>query len=343
MENIVGRFDYEKENKPIKIDIKDKKILSILLKDSRTPLTQIAKKVQLSRDAISYRIKRLEKEGVILKFFPNIYYEKLGYYIFHVFFLVDEEDKKEKEVFVEYLKHHDHIFSLIEYSDKWDFEIALIARDLLEFDHVILEITSKFPKLILEKNKLELIRRFNSTHAPPIFKEPVKDRMEEAILRSDSVTLDEVDYGILRLLSVDCRMSTYAIGEILKVSADTISYRIRNLQKENIIKNFTILLDLSKLQYQWYTYSLSMSMFDRANEKKFEEFLRQNAKIIRSAKTLGGWDLLLYMVVENQKEFHSMVKDIKNVFSSVIKHYDTWVAYKEHCFHPFPKILEKGK
>jgi len=48
-----------------KLDVKDKKILSILSANSRIPLTQLAKKVGLSRDAVNYRIKNYEKNGII--------------------------------------------------------------------------------------------------------------------------------------------------------------------------------------------------------------------------------------------------------------------------------------
>ena len=52
-------------NNKVKIDSKDKKILSLLSLNARIPLTQISKKVSLSRDAVNYRITNLEKSGTI--------------------------------------------------------------------------------------------------------------------------------------------------------------------------------------------------------------------------------------------------------------------------------------
>ena len=142
-----GRFDYGAEYKKIKLDVKDKKILAILSTNSRMPLTQIARKTGLSRDAVDYRINRLIKEEIIIRFFPNINYEVLGLYIFHIFFLVDEKDPEEKIKFIEYIKSHPNVFSLIEYTDNWDFEVSIIAKNLIEFDTTILQICSKFPDL----------------------------------------------------------------------------------------------------------------------------------------------------------------------------------------------------
>ena len=50
--------------KKIKIDAKDRKILSILSSNARIPLTRLSKKVALSRDAVSYRIKTMRKKAL---------------------------------------------------------------------------------------------------------------------------------------------------------------------------------------------------------------------------------------------------------------------------------------
>lgn len=49
----------------LKLNLKDRKILSILDMNARTPLSQIAKQVGLSREVVHYRIQQLEKKGAI--------------------------------------------------------------------------------------------------------------------------------------------------------------------------------------------------------------------------------------------------------------------------------------
>ena len=51
------RYDVEK----IKLDSKDKKILELLYKNSRTPVSEIARKTGIPKDSVLYRVKRLEK------------------------------------------------------------------------------------------------------------------------------------------------------------------------------------------------------------------------------------------------------------------------------------------
>ena len=55
------------------LDIKDKKILYELDKNSRIPLSQLSKKVQLNEQTVHYRVKNLIKKGII----KNIIYSFL--------------------------------------------------------------------------------------------------------------------------------------------------------------------------------------------------------------------------------------------------------------------------
>ena len=62
----------------VRIDEIDKRILDILLMDSRTPLAHISKEVGISSPAIRERINKLRIEGIIKGFSTIIDYKKLG-------------------------------------------------------------------------------------------------------------------------------------------------------------------------------------------------------------------------------------------------------------------------
>ena len=82
-----------------------------------------------------------------------------------------------------------------------------------------------------------------------------------------------------------------------------------------------------------------MKIFDQKTEWKFKEFCNNHPYIIKAQKTLGGWDLILFIVSDTLENFHTTIKDLKNLFSDSIKHYETWVAYKEHYFQNFPGVI----
>ena len=61
------------------LDDLDRKLLDILVKDSRTSLKELAQQVGLSSPSVSERLRRLEERGVIRAFTVEIDPEALGF------------------------------------------------------------------------------------------------------------------------------------------------------------------------------------------------------------------------------------------------------------------------
>src|SRR5512137_1966630 len=85
----------EESSKPEKIDKKDLAILEILNQNSRETCQKIAKKVALSNDAVGYRIKRMEKLGIIDRYFLDLHYPYMKHNEYFVFMgLLEDNTKK---------------------------------------------------------------------------------------------------------------------------------------------------------------------------------------------------------------------------------------------------------
>ena len=65
----------------IKIDERDRQILSLLLENGRIPLKEIGKKLGISDVAVKKRIDKLEKAGIIKGYTANIDPKALGFSI----------------------------------------------------------------------------------------------------------------------------------------------------------------------------------------------------------------------------------------------------------------------
>ena len=332
---IKGRVQ-EREHNLVKLDVKDKKIISLLSNNSRMPLSEVAKKVMLSRDSISYRIKRLQENKVVLRLFPLINYKHFGYNIFHVFIIADETNKKEHDGLISDLYNHPNIISLMEYNDRWDFHISLIAKNIRDYDRIMTEITTKYKNVIVEKDISEVIRTYKMSFTPYDSNLKINPNIFEHKGKTD---LDEHDMDILKILTQDARQSTYEIGQKIGLNPDTVGYRIKKMIANGPLMNFTALNNFTAMGYHWYTFVVQMKTFDHKHELKFQAFIKDNPHIIRAVKTLGVWDVMLYVIVNNITEFHMLMKDIKREFYDIIKHYESWNAYEEHFYNPIPSAI----
>ena len=78
-----------------KIDDIDKKILDILIDNTRTPFTEIAKRLLVSAGTVHVRIKKLEDSGIIKGSSLNLDYNLLGYsFVAYIGILADRSQVK---------------------------------------------------------------------------------------------------------------------------------------------------------------------------------------------------------------------------------------------------------
>ena len=68
--NIMAKF---------KLDDTDHNILDMLIENTRTPFTDIAKKLQISAGTVHVRVKKMEESGIIIGSSLTLDYKKLGY------------------------------------------------------------------------------------------------------------------------------------------------------------------------------------------------------------------------------------------------------------------------
>lgn len=62
-----------------RLDDTDHHILDMLIENTRTPFTDIAKKLNISAGTVHVRVKKMEEAGIILGSSLTLNYEKLGY------------------------------------------------------------------------------------------------------------------------------------------------------------------------------------------------------------------------------------------------------------------------
>jgi DNA-binding Lrp family transcriptional regulator len=208
---------------------------------------------------------------------------------------------------------------------------------MVEFDSILMDIMSKFPDTILEKEVLMVIKTYMTRQLPLRF----MDKKMPAISPESHTDfkVDEKDMLILEELLKDCRESSYKIASKASLSADGIGYRIKKLVEMGVIKQFTILANLSYLKYDWYTFAINVKKFDKEAEGKFLEFCQNHPFIIKAERTLGTWDFLLYIATDSPRNFHQTIKEIKMTFADIIKNYTAYNAYIEHYYTSLPRVI----
>ncbi len=323
--------------KPVKIDLKDKRILSMLAEDGRIPLSEISKKTKLSRETVDYRIKRLIKKGIVLGVIPQINLGYFGFNTYHVFMVTSIGETRKQEL-IDTLVKHPNTRSLMEYHDAWDLEWVLIARSLREFDSILIDITNEFRDVILRKDKLTIIKGFKSIQLPVTLYQDYTHKKKERRPK-EKINFDNNDLAILKALSINARQSTYDLSRIVSLSPDAISYRMKKMLTGGVIFGYSILINLTVLRFYLHTFCINVKTLGIQDEMKFREFISANPSILRAVKVLGDWDILIYVTSENLDSFHTTFKETQENLSTVLSDWQTWAAYKEHVYKNLPEAV----
>jgi Lrp/AsnC family transcriptional regulator for asnA, asnC and gidA len=116
--------DFVTTSNKMQLEETDKKILNILIDNSRLSLRQIAKKADVSVATVMNHIKKLEKEKIIRKYTAMFDYEKIGY---DVEVIIDIRISKGKLFEVEKkIASHPNVFAI--YDTTGDFDASILAR-----------------------------------------------------------------------------------------------------------------------------------------------------------------------------------------------------------------------
>ncbi|MCK4670097.1 MAG: Lrp/AsnC family transcriptional regulator [Nanoarchaeota archaeon] len=135
--------------KPYKLDKKDKQIIRALFEDGRLSIAEISKKTQIRRDSVAYRLKKLQKEGVLTGFVPVLNPPSIGLPNISILLLrLKSTTEEEKQKFLKKLvanRYAVHIFGLI---GKFDFYVSLVYKNTNHLNEIIKDIRGFIPNLI---------------------------------------------------------------------------------------------------------------------------------------------------------------------------------------------------
>ena len=321
-----------------KIDLKDRKILYQLDLDCRQSNTQIGKKVGLKKDVVSYRIKKLQDEGIIRNYYTEINTFKLGYDVFRVYINFQYVNSDLKEEIIQYFV--DYKNSWVVKSDKGEIDLNAViwVKDIFEFYQ-------------FWDKTLDLYEDYFEKHAISIYIQAIVYKksylLSDNLNKSDremfkmscggkSVEIDETDYKLLNELAVNARAPVIELADILGCSSQSVNYRIKNLIKKGVIKAFRVNLNLSKLDLQHFKVDIYLK--DHKLKKPILDYLKDKPYLEFMNFAIGWADLEPEFVVKNFDELLKILEEIDANFSGAIKKQSFFITEKVHKLRCLPEL-----
>lgn len=325
----------EKTAKHIKIDEFDRKIIRELFENARTPISQIARKVRLSKEVVNYRISRLMEKGLLVGFNTVIDIKKIGWKTFFVYARLKNLDSVEENHIIESLKNHKNIAWLVRCIGNYDLILKLFVKSENEAGKVMKDIESSFKideytiDFLSEENAVPFSFIYESNKQVHLIKD-ISEKIPE---------LEEIDLKILNALAKNARMSISELVEKLNSTREIIRYHLKNLERKKIILKYRPDTLPEKLGYNWYFIILKLGKISEELETKTKTFLLNCENVTYFYKTVGSSDMQIELRVRTTEELSGILSNIRSIFQDKLKRHELLLVLKEHKYTYFPGCM----
>jgi len=152
---------------PVDIDELDYKLLNELAENARTPLINLADKLDSSSQTVNYRIKNLVKSEVIKAFRLDLNFSKMELQHYKVDIYL--KNHKMKKSMIKYLESKPYV-EFINFALGWsDLEPEFVVKNLEELMNILDEINSKFSGSIKKQSFFVTEKQHKLSCLPKLF------------------------------------------------------------------------------------------------------------------------------------------------------------------------------
>lgn len=287
----------------IPVDAVDRKILASLTRNSRIPLTLLAKSAGISREVATYRIKKLQEIGIILGFVTEINFEKLNFLGAAVFFTTKTNRERE---FREHLLKSKYISWVGEQVGIWDFGMSIFGKNAEEIDERFLSLYNSFKDIIID-HRLTLHKKNTFFYEKLFGIEPIQ---KKKLLKDYKA--DAIDKKILSLLALNARIDYVELSKKIDLTSPAIKDRIKKLESAGYIERYTTFIDFSKLNiYQYSVFIVNKNIEDR---QRLLSSLHNHKDVCYTAEYVGDPFLEFGVFVNNPYDLREILRSIEEVF-----------------------------
>lgn len=317
----------QNESKP-RLDKKDGKLLYLLDLNAREPLTSLAKKLHLSEEGLSYRLKRLQESGIIKGFHTIIDVSALGYIGGGYYIKLQHADEKKENEMLDYFREKENVFWLDSRGGEYDLGVGIWTKDIHEFHKFEEEFMEKFRPNI-NKTRARIFDEVKQFSRAYLCDGATRGKNESISLWNGKIAeYDKTDYAILKLISTNARLPTVELARRLSLTPMVVKYRIKKMETAGVIKGYKPVLDLSKLGYFWYKIDFLLSDYSMRGE--LAKFASSHPNIIYTYDAIGGVDFEIELEVSGAEQLLQIIRQMRFKFSKVIVSTDYFLWTAEH-------------
>ena len=320
----------------IKLDAYDKKLIYELDADSRQSASQLAKKVGISKQGCTYKIRILSERGVLKSCIAVLNTPLINYLSFRMYFKLIDITPQQEEEFRGYLISNNLIPWVVGCEGLWDYMIVVFSKDFTQFEDFNAGLNTKWGGYI-ERKEIALVTEAHHFRSGYILgKKKDMPQLVYAGQPKEPIELNQEEKDILKILSLNARMPLIEMQKKTGILAKNIAYRIDKLEKLNVIEGYTITVDYEKIGFERYKVFIRAKNLEQKKEKTFIQYSKMHPYILYYSRSIGANDVELELIVRDSLHLRQVIAEIRSRFGDIIKSFETMKIHSEYKLNFYP-------
>jgi DNA-binding Lrp family transcriptional regulator len=117
-----------------------------------------------------------------------------------------------------------------------------------------------------------------------------------------------------------------------------VKYKLKNLEKNKVIVAYKLLLDTSKLGYEYYKVDLELE--DITIIPQLTYFITHHPNVIYQDLAVSSSDFEFDCEFQSQKYFYQFMEELKSLAPQKIRNYSYYKAIKIYKYSYFPETIK---
>lgn len=259
------------------------------------------------------------------------------HYIVRLYLKLQATTPEIEEQIINFFVQQKNILTVYKCDGKYDIALGFLVKDLHTYQSTYEEFLKKFRGYVAEKNFCIFL---DYIHYPRNYLVEKKSQDYTPVSTGSFVPFpyDEKDIKLLNAIKENARMSLLELSQKLSMTPTGVKYKLRNLEKNKVIVAYKLLLDTSKLGYEYYKVDMELEDIDII--PGLNQFMSQHPNIIYRDIAVGGSDFEFDCELPSQKEFYQLMDEIKSLFPKKIRSYSYYKAIKIYKYSYFPEGIK---
>ncbi len=318
------------------LSIKDRKILYQLDLNSRQSYSIIGKRTGLHKNSVQYRIKLMEKSGIINGYYSIIDSFKLDYEVLKIYFTFQYTTPKIEKDIITHFSNSKYIWALYTVNGRFDLDVILWLKDRYQFfnfwEKTLLKYGDYFQDIKL--SFYIRLKTFRADYLLTDIQQNIPRNISTLTGEKTKIDIDQLDFEILSLIAPNARISLTEIAEILGQPRSLIKSRYNRLIKTKVIQGFRVKLDISKIGYVFFKVDIQLKEYNKRNQ--ILKYISKNPHLVAIDETIGLSHIELELQLHTVEEIHEIMNNISTKFPEAIRSYRFISIKKLHKLSYFP-------